>query len=174
MRWGSGSISPPPPFAVCYAMTRAGGRCKHPRPIDFAFCGQHADRDLVSEIGRDMGKAELECEWLGLDIGQVEKFYGSVDHWRDLEEQAERTVGSKVYVLVRGDEVKIGFTRDLERRMAALGHTCADVLATIPGGRQTEQRLHKRLAHLRIRGEWFRVTDELLDVITCEVEGRVT
>lgn len=39
------------------------------------------------------------------------------------------------------------------------------LLAAFDGGLQDEADLHSHFAHLRIRGEWFRATPELLDHI---------
>jgi hypothetical protein len=62
--------------------------------------------------------------------------------------------------------VKIGYARDLPRRLSALqvSSPCPLVLVAAvatddPAG--LERKLHKRFAHLRIQGEWFGLTDEL-------------
>lgn len=60
--------------------------------------------------------------------------------------------------------VKIGWTKCLESRLASLqtgSSSRLTVLATMPGGRRDESRLHKRFAHLRSRGEWFSHEGEL-------------
>lgn len=45
------------------------------------------------------------------------------------------------------------------------------LLATIPGGRAVESSIHKRLAHLRQRGEWFKDCEELRRAIR-ELKGK--
>lgn len=57
-----------------------------------------------------------------------------------------------------GGLVKIGSTRDLPSRLAAL--QCGSPLelrlrCVVPGGTKAEHFIHKELAHLRHHGEWF-------------------
>jgi len=49
------------------------------------------------------------------------------------------------------------------RRMVLLG--------TVPGSRARETDLHRRFAHLRTVGEWFRPAPELLDYIASTTAG---
>jgi len=52
-----------------------------------------------------------------------------------------------VQVVRAGDAVKIGLTRDVERRLRALATGSAvplELLATLPGGRRLEARLPRR------------------------------
>lgn len=44
------------------------------------------------------------------------------------------------------------------------------LLGTMPGGYAKEAELHRRFAHLRIRGEWFRSEPELLAVVDTTME----
>ena len=65
---------------------------------------------------------------------------------------------SVVYFLQMGIEgpIKIGTARNLKKRMAALSTPDPlQVLATIEGGREIEQQIHKALAKYRRRQEWF-------------------
>ena len=65
----------------------------------------------------------------------------------------------EVYFLRRGELVKIGFSTNVRRRIAALGG--GQLLATIPGTMRDEQAMHRRFARLREQGEWFRMGDDL-------------
>jgi hypothetical protein len=70
-----------------------------------------------------------------------------------------------VYFIRAGDAVKIGHTKNVPSRLRALATASAvrlQVLATVPGGRDREDREHQRWSHLRIRGEWFRADEGLL------------
>lgn len=58
-----------------------------------------------------------------------------------------------VYYMRLGDLVKIGYTSNLENRVAAINPE--EVLATEPGGRLLEAQRHKEYAGLRVHGEWF-------------------
>ncbi len=67
---------------------------------------------------------------------------------------------STVYVVQRLSDgaIKIGYSRDLERRLRELRkETGAAVVfvAGFPGGRAEEMALQERFAHRRIDGEWF-------------------
>lgn len=64
--------------------------------------------------------------------------------------------------------VKIGFTENVRRRLAGLqtGHHAPLVLmGAIPATLDAEQFIHQKFKHLKIRGEWFRSTQELIDFI---------
>jgi hypothetical protein len=70
-----------------------------------------------------------------------------------------------VYLVRGGDTVKIGRTTNLASRLRALATGSAvplELLATVPGGRKEEARLHRKWRHLHLRGEWFEAAPELL------------
>lgn len=71
---------------------------------------------------------------------------------------------SVVYYLRFGDRVKIGTTTNLAKRRQAVPHD--ELLATEPGGRQTEHARHLQFADQRITGEWFTYVDPLRGHIT--------
>ena len=74
----------------------------------------------------------------------------------------------EVYFLECGDFIKIGFSIQSHRRLRCLQ-------ASIPMGTRVlcktychkilERRLHKKFAHLRANGEWFRKAPELFAMI---------
>ena len=68
-----------------------------------------------------------------------------------------------------GGDVKIGYSeRDPFGRLATMqtGNPRAlTLLATIPGDRSVERELHDKFSPLRVRGEWFRGTPELLGFV---------
>ncbi|MBW4580639.1 MAG: GIY-YIG nuclease family protein [Tildeniella nuda ZEHNDER 1965/U140] len=64
--------------------------------------------------------------------------------------------------------IKIGTTICVKQRVKDLqAGTSANLqcLKVIKGGRRKEHQLHKKFAHLHIRGEWFKATPELLSFI---------
>jgi hypothetical protein len=72
-------------------------------------------------------------------------------------------MASVVYFIAAGsppEAVKIGYTlRDAGARLNGIqtsNHLEVRLLGTIPGDRGVERALHRRFAHLRLRGEWFR------------------
>lgn len=78
------------------------------------------------------------------------------------------TVWSGVYFIeaVGTGLVKIGFSRNVKRRMEYLRTTCPHELRPLllltDGSPALEAELHRQFAHCRVRGEWFRVEDPAL------------
>lgn len=66
-------------------------------------------------------------------------------------------------------EVKIGFTAGaIEKRMASLqtAHPCKlKLMAIIPGSMEHENSLHEKFDSIRLHGEWFRPSPDLLTFI---------
>jgi hypothetical protein len=96
---------------------------------------------------------------------------------RDSEPQVATgsdTDGEVVYFLRAGDAIKIGYTTNLAARKRALETASSvplELLASIPGDRSEEARLHREWGHLHIRGEWFQADEELLRYIHEQVNG---
>ena len=71
--------------------------------------------------------------------------------------------------------VKIGFTKRRVEDRVAEGQTFSPdsirILVESIGSKKDEARLHRRFAHLRIRGEWFELKPDLQDLILYLVEG---
>lgn len=75
---------------------------------------------------------------------------------------------SIVYFAEAGGAVKIGHTSRLQMRIADMQvsqHCAINLLATVPGGQDLEQHLHETFAKDRVRGEWFVLSDDILDLI---------
>lgn len=75
-----------------------------------------------------------------------------------------------IYFVKCGDFVKVGISnpQSLLGRLETLqtgSPTTYEVLGTIPGDHADEVALHRRFAHLRARGEWFRMTPELVEYL---------
>lgn len=74
-----------------------------------------------------------------------------------------RYSGKVVYYAKRDGYIKIGYTRQLAKRMASLN---AIPLAVEPGERTKERERHEQFAHLRIANtEWFLAGPDLLEHI---------
>lgn len=74
----------------------------------------------------------------------------------------------RVYFIEMNEFIKIGYSSNLERRIEnlALGHPYEiRLLHDIEGSFDLETDLHRRFAHIHVRGEWFRKEQELLDYI---------
>lgn len=64
--------------------------------------------------------------------------------------------------------IKIGVADDPAARLQSLQTGCPDrltLLVVIPGGRPEEAALHGRFKDIRLRGEWFRESPELMEEI---------
>jgi hypothetical protein len=64
--------------------------------------------------------------------------------------------------------VKIGYASTLKDRLNGLStahHGTLKVLAAMRGTVLEEREMHKRFAHLRIKGEWFKMARELRNFI---------
>lgn len=73
-----------------------------------------------------------------------------------------------IYVVGYDDYVKIGFTKDLRKRMSQLQTACPQRLHahhTLPGTIANEQALHKSFAKSRLTNEWFRLSGPIADWI---------
>jgi hypothetical protein len=76
-----------------------------------------------------------------------------------------------VYFVRAVDKVKIGFTRDVERRISELQTASPvdlELLGTLPGSALTERRLHKRFSAHRVNREWFRYEPPIIGFIERE------
>lgn len=67
-----------------------------------------------------------------------------------------------------GGPIKIGIAQDVERRIANL-QSCSPyrlkLVLEIGGGESRESLLHRQFEDLRMRGEWFRAEQALIDFI---------
>ncbi len=89
----------------------------------------------------------------------------------DQGEAEPKTKRSSVYFIQAGDDngpVKIGYTVDIDRRLASV--QCGSpvklrLLYTEPGTRSTESALHRRFKADRLHGEWFTYSDRLREYL---------
>lgn len=94
--------------------------------------------------------------------------YGEVSPMQASAEYSEM-FGTVLYAVRLGDEIKIGVTSHLQRRLvglASLTHRKPELLAIKAGSRADEQALHDQLAaHCRRGREWYAPASEVLAVI---------
>lgn len=73
-----------------------------------------------------------------------------------------------VYFVEASGRVKIGYTRDIHKRISALRTAIPGelrLLRRIDGGRSIEKWLHKQFGAQRLNGEWFRFHPDMLSII---------
>lgn len=73
-------------------------------------------------------------------------------------------------------KVKIGFTSNVEARRANMSVSVPggiSIMATIEGGKETEQYLHEKFAAFNVGGEWFTLSDEVSDFIRDIQNGKI-
>ena len=76
-----------------------------------------------------------------------------------------------------GGPVKIGYSGNPKKRLYDLSVASFEPLrlvAVVPGDRRDEREVHEQLDHLRIRGEWFRPSEEMREVVRERQTGDVT
>lgn len=74
----------------------------------------------------------------------------------------------------KGGAVKIGYAKDVRRRMAELRISCPHDLVLIgamPGGAEKEAELHAMFWSVHLRGEWFCPCEPLYDFIDEHASG---
>lgn len=130
-------------FVSCVA-TR-GGITETNRPV--ASFGVAPTLELLGASG--------DLHWHPLGLPKPKKRLGVSGESRD-----------RVYFMVAGPFVKIGYSIDPEKRRAELQTGCPfpiEIAAAIPGRIADEYRLHARFSDLRVRadGEWFHHSGEL-------------
>lgn len=110
----------------------------------------------------------VDRSWLMLLADEIEDVSpGYLDEIREsLEEMVNRTtLSAGVYFIKSGNAVKIGMSKDVPGRLRTLRTMSPlplELLGVIPGGRDEEALLHREWAELRLHGEWFQATPDLI------------
>lgn len=70
----------------------------------------------------------------------------------------------KVYFVLSGDRIKIGFSANIPKRLSSLRSSSAhpmQLLGAIDGGRELEAAIHEKLSAKRKQREWFEDCEEV-------------
>ncbi len=130
-------------------------------------------RKLVRErgVGRRLGRTilltELDVEAIinSLDGKNFEPNIVYVERkWKQPALKVNPSRSGGVYFIRSGDYVKIGVAMNVARRFATLqvAHPeDLELLLEVPGGPVQEAALQKQFCRYRVRGEWFRLSDEI-------------
>lgn len=80
-----------------------------------------------------------------------------------------------LYVIRAGDMVKIGTATYVDKRLKELQtahHEQLELMVMVPVHRSTEVMVHKCFAHLCVRGEWFKLTPEIVSFVEALRDGK--
>lgn len=141
----------------CTVEMPGGDFCDAPEApgVPFPICGPHA-----RELYRYMQGLVAEVKDNYLDHRDVH--HAMVQGVADQRHAAANSRWHRVYYLRVGDMIKIGTTRNLQRRMAAYPPGSV-LLAVEPGGEDVEAIRHRQFGHLLMeRNEWFRPAPDLM------------
>jgi hypothetical protein len=78
-----------------------------------------------------------------------------------------------IYFVAQRDAVKIGFSVYPDKRIGNIQTANSEpleVLGYYRGEQEEEKRLHVQFAHLKIKGEWFRATPELMSLVKAKIK----
>lgn len=83
--------------------------------------------------------------------------------WKGVSKQ-EKVTKAYIYMLECGGRYKIGFSRNVERRISELDNRPFPVTLyakskELNNAYELEQYIHSKLEHLRIYGEWYEISD---------------
>lgn len=126
----------------CTAQKRNGAFCdlRSAPDMPFPICAKHASI-LLDHMGGSLHYPDLR-RVVGPDP-MAPKTVASAEFDAYTERRAQRQKDqTQVYYVRIGDRVKIGYTVNMKQRMVALRVPIDNVLATEPGGRETELQRH--------------------------------
>lgn len=145
---------------------------KHVLRVDYVYLEeQGASKEVVYAYGPDPGVPLYGVLstglWQSLEVhGRVQAT--SIRYKPDYVPPKERE--GFVYFVQAGERgpIKIGWTQDVDRRIAELQTANAKkliLLGTLPGTLDTEASFHARFSHLRLEAEWFQDSEEIRKVL---------
>lgn len=106
---------------------------------------------------------EINCRCQSLQKDMME--------WRWRPRAKMKAKEGYVYFVEGGGLIKIGFSIDPQRRLAAMMIGCPvtlTLLGTLRGNEATERRLHAKFSRFRVRYEWFEDAPKIREFISAE------
>jgi len=75
-----------------------------------------------------------------------------------------------IYFIKAGNlnQIKIGYSKNPKARFYAINLSSPinlQLIKTIQGEKDNEKNIHKKFSHIKVKGEWFQQTKELMDFI---------
>lgn len=140
---------------------------RHGQTVWYVRKGRGQRTRLRARFGTPEFMAEYSAAMFGADMPVVSQS----------PRQTKKPEGrSFVYFVRCGDTVKIGTTRDVQKRIAALQTSSATKLVLIKkieGGRDVEAEMHARFTAHRLNGEWFKIAGDLAVFVSRPCTGTV-
>ncbi|MGY3393474.1 hypothetical protein ACVWW6_006065 [Bradyrhizobium sp. USDA 3311] len=102
----------------------------------------------------ELEQVEARARQLTLDL----------EDWLAQPDRKVRSARGSIYVIKAGENVKIGFSKDVQQRQRQLQTFFPfqlELLLSMPGSALTERQLHRRFKCSRVTGEWFRLTPDI-------------
>ena len=138
--------------------------------FDLDLCDQHADileRAIIDDIRRG---SSVFAKSVRVHIAEADGH-----DRRDFDLLHPEPGPTTVYFAKRHQFVKIGYATNVQSRLKSIaagsgiitGMVAGPVklIASIPGGKSKESKLHQRFRHIRIGGEWFLYNYEMQSFI---------
>lgn len=129
--------------------------------------------DGQTQVATSAAESEVEKAQALFDVYMRDVYVPQPERQFQETVEARRHFGFVYFIStndVPGFPIKIGYARsDADMRLRALQTGCPYrlvVLATIRGSRATETRLHGEFAVLRMNGEWFQRSIELMETVS--------
>jgi hypothetical protein len=120
-------------------------------------CDSRGGCAIIRHLNRELGRAYPEQ--LRVSSGELEQWLAQVATMRAC--RVRRYHKESTYFISRGKFVKIGWSHDVDKRLATLQKANPEPLslrAVFPGGAATEAYFHGKYRELKVHGEWFRLS----------------
>jgi hypothetical protein len=154
-------------------------------PIELVTLSEAVERDILECTLTAANRAraqdpEFPASVTGGGKGTVAKYWvDALTRWERNRPRASNPAHEPIVYFLRpgsGQDVKIGTTTNLDRRLKALALHPDDVACTVPGGQDVEREFHRRWADLRIHDdrEWFRCEGELAAWLSQQTRTSIT
>lgn len=142
-----------------------GGNIRHPllqlyEGKGWSHWGYRNWRECVVDL---TGKSQ-QWAYTQMNAARIEREIAGINVPRKSAPRKRSTGDLVIYFIRGGDMVKIGITRDVDERLAALqtgSPVPLEVIGVMVGDAALESALHELFAAQRRHGEWFELCDDL-------------
>ncbi len=125
---------------------------------------RHSDGFLPRSVRLWHGPGEPSADELARIEARARQLTMDLEDWIVQPERKVRSKRGLIYFVRAGENVKIGFTQNVDQRVAQLQTFFPfqlEITLVLPGSLLTERQLHHRFRASRVTGEWFRHGPEI-------------